>query len=260
MNYKNPLLNLPFHLKFLHLSTTVTPYKDKERTKKEQVAEMFDNIAPRYDLLNSVLSMGVHNRWRRKAIRLIGDTKPKLILDVATGTGDFAIAAMELRPSHVTGVDISAKMMEVGRTKIEKLQMQQFITLELGDSENLKYEDNSFDAATVGFGVRNFGDLKKGLSEIARVVKPGAKVAILEPSFPTRFPMKQLFTLYFKGVLPLIGRVISKDRRAYSYLPESVKAFPAKKEFMNICREAGFKTVTHKPLSLGICALFLLEK
>jgi demethylmenaquinone methyltransferase / 2-methoxy-6-polyprenyl-1,4-benzoquinol methylase len=242
------------------LSTTITPYKDEQRTKKEQVAEMFDNIAPRYDLLNSVLSMGVHGRWRRKAIRMIGHTKPKLILDIATGTGDFAIAAMELRPDHVTGVDISAKMMEVGRAKIEKLQMQKLITLQLGDSEALEFPDNSFDAATVGFGVRNFGNLKKGLMEIHRVVKPGSMVAILEPSFPTSFPMKQLFGLYFKGILPLIGRLISKDRRAYSYLPESVKAFPQKKEFMNICREAGFTKVTYKPLSLGICALYLLEK
>jgi demethylmenaquinone methyltransferase/2-methoxy-6-polyprenyl-1,4-benzoquinol methylase len=242
------------------LSNTVTPYQDKARSKKEQVTEMFDSIAPRYDFLNHFLSMGIDILWRRKAVKMLKPYNPEIVLDIATGTGDFAIEAAKLEPKEIIGLDISAGMLEVGRKKIAKKGHDALIRMVLGDSEDLPFEDNSIGAITVGFGVRNFENLEKGLSEMLRVLKPGGAAVILEPSVPKRFPMKQLFGLYFRGILPLVGRLVSKDRRAYTYLPESVKAFPNGKEFVSICEKVGYKNCRYQPLSFGICALYLLEK
>lgn len=242
------------------VSKVVTPYEDTQRSKKEQVTEMFDNIAPSYDFLNHALSMGIDIRWRRKAIRLLGAYKPEVVLDIATGTGDFAIEAMRLDPKRVIGLDVSAGMLEVGRKKVEKRQLSDKIEMVLGDSEDLPFEDDSIGAVTVGFGVRNFEHLEQGLSEILRVLKPGHAATILEPAVPSKFPMKQLFSLYFRGILPLLGRIVSGDKRAYTYLPESVKAFPNGPDFVAICEKVGFRKCTYQPLTLGICSLYLLEK
>ena len=242
------------------MSKVVTPYQDKERSKKEQVTEMFDNIAPRYDFLNHFLSMGIDIRWRRKAVKMLKPYEPRIVLDIATGTGDFAIEALKLNPEKVIGLDISPGMLEVGRQKMEKKKVNDRVEMVLGDSEDLHFEDDSIGAVTVGFGVRNFEHLEIGLSEILRVLEPGGAAVILEPAVPRKFPMKQLFGLYFRGILPLIGRMVSKDSRAYTYLPESVKAFPNGQEFVDICTKVGFRNVKFKPLSLGICSLYLLEK
>lgn len=221
---------------------------------------MFDNIAPRYDFLNHFLSMGIDIRWRRKAIRMLKPFEPKVVLDIATGTGDFAIEAMKLSPEKVIGLDISAGMLEVGRKKIAKKKLSETIDMVQGDSEDLPFEDESIGAITVGFGVRNFENLEKGLSEMLRVLKPGGAAVILEPSTPKRFPMKQAFSIYFRGILPTVGRVVSGDKRAYTYLPESVKAFPNGKDFVAICEKVGYRKCTYQPLSFGICSLYLLEK
>jgi demethylmenaquinone methyltransferase/2-methoxy-6-polyprenyl-1,4-benzoquinol methylase len=242
------------------VNPTVTPYQDETRSKKEQVAEMFDSIAPKYDFLNHFLSMGVDISWRRKAIKRIAAVNPKIIMDIATGTGDFAVEALRLNPEKVIGLDISEGMLNVGRKKIEKLGKSNIISMEYGDSENLDYPDSSIDAVTVGFGVRNFENLEKGLAEIRRVLRPGGMAAILEPSIPTKFPMKQLFFVYFRGILPLLGRLVSRNSVAYTYLPESVKAFPNGKEFVEICNKVGFTKAQFKPLSLGICSMYILEK
>ncbi len=242
------------------MNKVVTPYRDEERSKKEQVTEMFDSIAPRYDFLNHFLSMGIDILWRRRAIRMLKPYRPEVVLDIATGTGDFAIEALKLNPEKVIGLDISPGMLEVGRQKMVKKKLDDRIEMVLGDSEDLHFDDNSIGAVTVGFGVRNFENLEIGLGEILRVLKPGGAAVILEPSVPRKFPMRQLFGLYFKGILPLIGRMVSKDSRAYTYLPESVKAFPNGKEFTDICTKVGFTNVQFKPLSFGICSLYLLEK
>lgn len=242
------------------LSKTVTPYQDEERSKKEQVTEMFDNIAPSYDFLNHSLSLGIDILWRRKAIKLLSAYKPERVLDIATGTGDFALEAMKLEPKEIIGLDISPGMLEVGRKKIAKRNLSEKISMVVGDSEDLPFEDNSMGAVTVGFGVRNFEHLEVGLGEILRVLKPGHAVAILEPAVPAKFPMKQLFNIYFKGILPFFGRLVSGDKRAYTYLPESVRAFPHGSEFVEICQKVGFKKCEFKPLTFGICALYLCEK
>ena len=223
---------------------------------------MFDNIAPRYDFLNHFLSMGIDIRWRRKAIRALQAYKPEVVLDIATGTGDFAIEALRLKPQpkEIIGLDISAGMLEVGQKKIEKKGFSEKIRMVLGDSEALPFEDNSIGGITVGFGVRNFENLEKGMGEILRVLKPGGAAVILEPAVPQRFPMKQLFGIYFRGILPMIGKLVSKDSRAYTYLPESVKAFPNGKDFVTICEKVGFRNCQSKPLSFGICAFYIIEK
>lgn len=237
----------------------VTPYRTEE-SKKRQVTEMFDNIAPKYDLLNHALSFGIDILWRRKAIHLLKPYKPQILVDIATGTADFAIEARRLKPQRIIGIDISPNMLDIGRTKIRKEGLEQLITLQLGDSEALELTNESVDVITIGFGVRNFENLSKGLSEIHRVLRPGGAVAILEPSFPTRFPMKQLFYLHFKVITPLLGKWISGDNAAYKYLPESVRAFPNGKDFVNICLSIGFSRAEYMPLSFGICSLYLLEK
>ena len=234
----------------------VVPYKEEQSGKKEQVARMFDNISGRYDFLNHFLSLGIDIRWRKRAIQELRVIQPKLILDVATGTGDFAIQSLDLNPDKVIGVDISEGMLQVGRQKMINRKLDQKIELRTGDSENLPFEENKFDAVIVAFGVRNFENLEKGLVEIFRVVRPGGKVVILEFSKPSHFPFKQLYNLYFKFVLPKIGRVISQDQAAYTYLPESVQAFPDGKDFLKILSDIGYKNTACKPLTFGISSLY----
>ncbi|MEM6804481.1 MAG: bifunctional demethylmenaquinone methyltransferase/2-methoxy-6-polyprenyl-1,4-benzoquinol methylase UbiE [Bacteroidota bacterium] len=238
----------------------ITPYQKEEASKKAQVTEMFDNIAPSYDLLNHSLSLGIDILWRRKAIKMLQKFQPKTVVDMATGTGDFAIEARKLNPNKIIGIDISPKMLDVGIKKIKKKNLDELIEMRVGDSEDLDIDSNCIDAVTVGFGVRNFENLRKGLGEILRILRPGGALIVLEPSYPTRFPLKQLFHIHFRYITPMIGKMISGDNAAYTYLPESVKAFPNGKDFTDICREVGFKKVLYKPLSFGICSLYLLEK
>lgn len=238
----------------------VKPYNHQD-SKKNQVSKMFDNIAPWYDFLNHFLSLGIDITWRRRAIRTLKNLQPKLILDVATGTADLAIEAeKQLSPEKIVGIDIANEMLEIGRQKLKKRQLTQKIELFLGDSENLSFPDNTFDAVTVAFGVRNFENLGKGLQEMHRVTRPGGKVVILEFSKPTLFPFRQLYNFYFRNFLPVIGRVTSKDPKAYRYLYESVQAFPDGKDFVNVLEKTGFQSATYKPLTLGICTLYLAEK
>jgi len=238
------------------MGKTVVPYKEEQAGKKEQVAKMFDNISHRYDFLNHFLSMGIDRAWRRKAIKLLRETQPRHILDVATGTGDFALQALVLSPEKITGVDISEGMLEVGRRKVRERQLEHLIELQRGDSENLPFEENKFDAVTVAFGVRNFENLERGLREIYRVLKPGGKVVVLEFSRPRMFPFKQLYSFYFRAVLPKIGRMVSKDSAAYTYLPESVAAFPDGEDFLRILQAVGFNNTKCKVLTLGISSIY----
>jgi len=238
----------------------VVPYKDNNLPKKDQVALMFDNISEHYDFLNHFLSLGIDMRWRRKAIRLLRPYKPRQILDIATGTGDFAIQALRLNPEKVVGVDISRGMLEEGKGKLKKRGLEEKIELIYGDSENLQFGDNKFDAIIVAFGVRNFQDLNLGLSEMLRVLNSGGVVAILEFSKPGRFPFKQVYDFYFKNILPFIGRKISKDHAAYTYLPESVQAFPEGKDFLKVLEKVGFKNTKCLPLTFGISSIYLAEK
>lgn len=239
---------------------TVVPYKDKEGGKKEQVAHMFDNISSKYDLLNHVLSLGIDIIWRKKAIRLLKKDQPKLILDIATGTGDFAIEALALNPDKVIGVDISEGMLEMGRKKMIKRGLSEKIELKSGDSEQLPFDDNMFDAIIVAFGVRNFEHLEKGLGDMYRVLKPGGKAVILEFSKPQAFPFKQIYQFYFSWILPKIGRLVSKDNAAYTYLPESVQAFPDGKKFTAILDKLGYQNTLCKSLTLGISSIYVGTK
>ena len=239
---------------------TVVPYKDKSEAKKQQVAEMFDSISGKYDFLNHFLSLGIDIRWRKKAIKLLQKDQPKQILDIATGTGDFAIEALKLNPEKIIGVDISEGMLNVGREKMKKKGYDHIIDMQSGDSENIHFEDNKFDAVIVAFGVRNFENLEKGLKEMNRVLRPGGKAVILEFSKPTVFPFKQLYNLYFRWILPRIGKLVSKDSAAYTYLPESVNEFPYGNDFLTILTKTGFKNTTCKPLTLGISSIYVGEK
>lgn len=241
------------------MSRNVTPY-DKEATKKEQVAEMFDNIAGNYDFLNHFLSLGIDILWRKKAIRLLKPVKPKTVLDVATGTGDFAIQALDLKPKKVTGVDISNKMLDVGRVKMKKKKVSEVVEMKYGDSENLPFEDESYDAITVAFGVRNFENLEKGLAEMHRVLTKKGKTVIIEFSKPQHFPIKQLYNFYFKSILPNLGKWVSKDQRAYTYLPESVEAFPYGQKFLDVMESVGYTNTKCIPLTFGIASIYTGEK
>jgi demethylmenaquinone methyltransferase/2-methoxy-6-polyprenyl-1,4-benzoquinol methylase len=238
----------------------VVPYKEEKSAKKHQVAKMFDNISHRYDFLNHFLSLGVDKGWRKKAVQLLRPLQPKVILDVATGTGDFAIQLLRINPDKVTGVDISEGMLHVGRKKIARNGLNGKIELINGDSENLPFEDNKFDAVTVGFGVRNFEDVNKGLREILRVLRPGGMLVVLEFSRPRRFPFKQVYNFYFKFILPKLGRVISHDKAAYTYLPESVEAFPDGADFLAILTNLGFKEPACKPVTFGISTIYSARK
>lgn len=239
----------------------VTPYDNPEESKKGQVTKMFDKIAPYYDQLNRVLSLGIDVLWRKRAIKMLKVENPKTILDIATGTGDLALeAARVIRPDHITGTDISEKMLEIGRKKIEKRGLSGMISMEIGDSEHLKYADHSYDAVMVAFGVRNFENLEKGLSEMFRVLKPNGTVIILEFSKPRVFPLNILFNLYFKYILPVIGKLRSKDEKAYKYLYESVQAFPDYERFTSILEKLGYRHINYKALSGGICCIYQAKK
>jgi demethylmenaquinone methyltransferase / 2-methoxy-6-polyprenyl-1,4-benzoquinol methylase len=239
---------------------SVVPYKNKEEGKKAQVAEMFNNISHKYDFLNHLLSLGIDITWRKKAVKLLREDKPKLILDIATGTGDFAIEALALNPDKIIGVDISEGMLNEGKKKMKKKKLDHIIDLQLGDSEKLLFEDNKFDAVIVSFGVRNFENLEKGLADMFRVLKPGGKTVIVEFSKPKKFPMKQGYNFYFKYILPQIGKLISKDNSAYTYLPESVQVFPDGHDFLNVLKKVGFKNTQCKPLTFGISSIYIGEK
>jgi demethylmenaquinone methyltransferase/2-methoxy-6-polyprenyl-1,4-benzoquinol methylase len=244
------------------MGTKVTPYTDPEKeAKKKQVERMFDSIAHRYDFLNHFFSMGIDVLWRKKCIRILRKENPTTVLDMATGTGDFAIEAirMGLR-SHITGVDLSNGMLDVGREKVIARGYQDRITLEQGDSENLPFKDYYFDAYTVGFGVRNFENLDKGLSEMYRVLKINSITVILEFSKPKTFPIKQLFGFYFKYIMPTLGKIVSRDSAAYTYLQESVSAFPEGEEFLKRLEAAGFKELRQIKLSGGIASIYIGRK
>ena len=237
---------------------SVTPYNETGESKKGQVSKMFNNIAPHYDFLNRLLSLGIDKKWRKSAIKELSQQAPlNIVVDIATGTADVAIQiAHDLHPETIIGVDIAQEMLDIGDKKIEKKNLQKIISLELGDSEDLRFDDNFADAVTVAFGVRNFENVPKGLSEINRILRPGGKLIVLEFSKPRIFPLKQLYNIYFRHILPFIGRITSKDPKAYSYLYESVQAFPDGNEFTQLLEQQGFKNTTWKPLTLGICSIY----
>ena len=234
----------------------VKPYGNSDKSKKEEVAEMFNNISKKYDFLNHFLSLGIDKIWRKKAIKKLREIQPKRILDIATGTGDFAIASLKLNPTEVVGIDISAGMLEVGREKMKARQLDSIITMTLGDSEALPFEDNYFDALTVGFGVRNFEHLEIGLAEMLRVIRVGGKVIILEFSKPKKFPIKQGYGFISKYIIPFFGKRISKDEKAYAYLPESIAAFPEGQEMIDILTKLGYKNVEAELVSGGIATIY----
>lgn len=233
----------------------VTPYNNSA-PKKEQVAQMFNNISGRYDFLNSLLSFGIHKGWRKKCVSLLKAKNPKIILDVATGTADFAIECAKLNPEKILGIDISEGMMQVGREKIRNLHLDKLIFLEEGNAETVIYPDNTFDAIVVGFGVRNFQNLQNGLANLNRILKPGGQIVILEFSYPRNPLIKAGYNFYFSYITPLIGKIFSKDPRAYSYLMESVKAFPNNDDFVAIMNETGFKNSGFSSLSMGVAAIY----
>jgi len=228
--------------------------------RKQQVQVMFNDIAERYDLLNHLLSMGIDRGWRKKLVKLMAKDNPRHILDLATGTADLAITAAKIKPEKITGTDIAEEMLAIGQEKVNKLGLDKIITLLKADSENLPFQDGEFDAAMVAFGVRNYENLPKGLLEMSRVLKPGSRAFILEFSKPQRFPIKQAFGIYSRYILPLIGRVVSKHSTAYTYLPESVAAFPQDNEFIKIMLQSGFSQAEFRSLSFGITNLYIGKK
>lgn len=238
---------------------TITPYNTNQ-SKKEQVSEMFDNISGKYDFLNHFFSAGIDKRWRKKAIGELAELNPKKILDVATGTGDFAFEAMKLNPDKLVGIDISDGMLEIGRKKISARGLEKSMEFKNADSEAIPFSDNQFDAVTVSFGVRNFQNLETGLKEILRVLKPGGKVVILEFSKPKRFPLKQAYFAYFKLIMPTIGKIVSKDKQAYGYLRQSVLAFPEGNEFESILAKLGFRSQKTLPVTGGIASIYTAQK
>ncbi|AUC14070.1 bifunctional demethylmenaquinone methyltransferase/2-methoxy-6-polyprenyl-1,4-benzoquinol methylase [Tenacibaculum sp. SZ-18] len=238
----------------------IKPYKDSELGKKEQVAQMFDTISKNYDGLNRVISLGIDVSWRKKVVKLVSENNPKQILDIATGTGDLAMMMAQLNPDKIIGLDISAGMLEVGKEKINKANLSDKIEMVVGDSENIPFENNTFDAITVSFGVRNFENLDKGLQEIHRVLKPGGKFVVLETSNPTKFPFKQGYKLYTNIFLPIVGKLFSKDKVAYSYLSESANSFPFGEAFNNILTKNGFKNASSLPVTFGVASIYTSTK
>jgi len=228
--------------------------------RKQEVQNMFNNIAGRYDLLNHLLSFGIDRGWRRKLVKQMAKHHPAIILDLATGTGDLAIAAAKINPTKIIGIDIAEEMLEIGKKKIEQRNLSSLISMQKADSENLPFENEFFDAAMVAFGVRNYENLPKGIAEMCRVLKPGAYAYVLEFSKPRAFPMKQLYHFYSYSILPLIGRLVSKHSSAYTYLPESVAAFPRDEEFVEVMLKAGFREATFIGLSFGITNLYIGKK
>ena len=238
----------------------VLPYVPKKNSKKSQVRQMFDSISPRYDFINRIISGGLDIKWRKNLVKVLKPKKPKKILDVATGTGDLAIALGETLASEIIGIDISEQMLEIGKKKVEKNQLQKNITMEIGDGEKINYPNNYFDAVTVSFGVRNFENLDKGLLEIYRVLKPGSELVILETSIPQSFPLNYLYHLYTLYFLPLIGSFFSKDKSAYKYLSSSAKSFPFGKAFNKILKKNGFVVIDNIPQSFGIASIYHSKK
>ncbi len=242
------------------MSKTIKPYKDSDLGKKEQVAKMFDTISENYDDLNRVISLGIDVKWRKKVIQIVGKNNPKQLLDIATGTGDLAIMMAKLHPEKIIGLDISEGMLEVGKQKIAKANLSDKIEMMLGDSEEMPFENNTFDGITVSFGVRNFANLDKGLQEIHRVLKPGGTFVILETSNPTRFPFKQGYQFYTRFILPIIGKLFSKDKVAYSYLSESANSFPFGEKLDNILQKNGFIETTYTPVTFGVATIYTASK
>jgi len=243
------------------MAKIIKPYKDSNATKKDQVANMFNNISKNYDGLNRVITFGIDVKWRKQVVALVKATNPKKILDIATGTGDLAIMQSKSIPSaKVTGLDISKGMLEVGKEKIKNLNIEDSVELVLGDSENIPYEDNFFDAITVSYGVRNFENLNKGLQEIYRVLKPGGIFVVLETSVPTKFPFKQGYQFHSKVILPLVGKLFSKDKIAYSYLSESANSFPYGGAFNTILKNNNFNDVKDIPVTFGVSTIYKATK
>lgn len=239
----------------------ITPYDSDADSKKTQVTSMFDKLAPYYDFLNRLLSLRIDVLWRKKALRMLTKNNPKNILDIATGTADLAIMSTRIwSPEKIIGLDISKEMLRVGQKKVDKKNLTSIISLEQGDSENLRFKDGSFDTVMAAFGVRNFENLEKGLSEMNRVLQKNGTCMILEFSKPRVFPLKQIFNVYFKYILPVIGKLTSKDPKAYEYLYESVQVFPDYDNFASILKKTGFVDVSYKPLSFGICTIYLAKK
>ncbi len=242
------------------MTKKVTPYKDSALSKKEQVAQMFDNVSNNYDFLNRIMTFGIDIKWRKKVVAIVGKKKPETILDIATGTGDFAIMLSKLNPKKITGLDLSKGMLDIGIKKVKDKNLDGLIDMVLGDSEKLPFEDKSFDAITVGFGVRNFENLDKGLQEIYRVLKTDGIFVVLETSQPEKFPVKQIFNFYSKYIIPTIGKLFSKDKRAYTYLPQSAAIFPYGQQFNNILEKNGFNNATNKPLTFGAASIYTATK
>lgn len=238
----------------------IKPYKNSSLGKKEQVAKMFDAISKNYDGLNRVISLGIDVKWRKKVVQIVGENHPKQILDIATGTGDLALMMAKLNPEKIVGLDISSGMLAVGKDKIAKANLSEKIEMIVGDSEDMPFEDNTFDAITVSFGVRNFANLEKGIQEIARVLKSKGVLVILETSNPTKFPFKQGYKLYTNAILPIIGKLFSKDKVAYSYLSESANSFPFGTAFGNILEKNGFTNVVYKPVTFGVATIYTARK
>ena len=238
----------------------ITPYKDSELDKKKQVEQMFDTISSNYDGLNRVISFGIDVKWRKKVVKMVSETNPEAVLDIATGTGDLAISLAKTGAKRIVGLDLSEGMLAVGRKKIREEGLTGKIEMTQGDSEALPFENDTFDAITVAFGVRNFENLEKGLAEILRVLKPGGIFVILETSVPTKFPFKQGYYFYTKNLLPLIGKLFSKDKVAYSYLSESAAAFPYGEELNNILKKIGFIDVSHSPQTMGVATIYSASK
>ncbi|ADV49541.1 bifunctional demethylmenaquinone methyltransferase/2-methoxy-6-polyprenyl-1,4-benzoquinol methylase UbiE [Cellulophaga sp. E16_2] len=242
------------------MSKKVTPYKDSDLGKKEQVTQMFDTISTNYDGLNRVISFGIDIKWRKRVVAILKKKNPTSILDIATGTGDLAINLIETGASKIVGLDISPGMLAVGKKKVTQKQLDKTIEMIVGDSENLPFDENTFDAVTVAFGVRNFENLELGLSEIYRVLKKGGTLAILETSVPTKTPFKQGYKFYTKQIMPKIGKLFSKDNSAYEYLSESAAVFPYGKKFNNILQKIGFIDIEDKPQTLGVASIYVATK
>ena len=242
------------------MSKSVTPYKNSTLGKKEQVTQMFDAISTNYDGLNRIISFGIDVKWRKKVVAMVAEKNPETILDIATGTGDLAIMMTKTTAKTIIGLDLSAGMLEVGKMKIEEKQLSNKIEMVLGDSENMSYTDNHFDAITVSFGIRNFENLEKGLSEILRVLKPNGLFVILETSVPEKTPYKQGYSFYTKNILPLIGKLFSKDNVAYGYLSESASVFPYGEKLNNILKKIGFIEVNAMPQTFGVATIYSASK
>ena len=242
------------------MGNQITPYKDSQLGKKEQVAQMFDNISKNYDGLNRIISFGTDIKWRNKVLKLVEEVKPIKVLDIATGTGDLAILMTKTSAQQIIGLDISAGMLEVGKKKIAHKNLSAKIEMVLGDSENMPYQDNTFEAITVAFGIRNFENLEKGLKEILRVLKPAGRLVILETSVPEKFPFKQGYAIHTQLILPLVGRLFSTDKIAYAYLSESANAFPYGERLNNKLREIGFIDVVAMPQTFGVATIYSASK